>query len=140
MRRFKFRLQRVLDFREVLEDHAKSDYLEARARRLDSENQASRIVMIRNEALKTHVERVDQMIALETYLTKLDDDERAQEAVISILIQEEEKALEHWHERRKEAEALRKLKDSDRQDYELHASREAQKELDEFAIQRRAGA
>lgn len=137
MRRFRFRLQKVLDFRETVEEQAKSTFLEARARRLDAEAQIAAIDRRRRQALETDCERIDQMIALEAFLARLDDEQRAQEAVVSILLQDEQRAYDDWRLREQEAEALRKLKQKELDEHALAMQRSEQKELDEMALRRK---
>lgn len=90
--------------------------------------------------MRSHPESVDQMLALENYLLRLDDDERTQHAVIAVLFQEEEQAKEKWIECRKESEVLQKLHDKAREEWAYESNRQEQNALDEWSVLRRKAA
>lgn len=140
MRKFEFTLQRVLDYRRMAEGWAKDAYLDARVRRLEAETVVQGIFRKRSEAMRSHPESVDQMLALENYLLRLDDDERTQHAVIAVLFQEEEQAKEKWIECRKESEVLQKLHDKAREEWAYESNRQEQNALDEWSVLRRKAA
>ena len=140
MAEFAFRLQKVLEYRRMMEGWAKEAWMEAKARRLEGEADIARIVGIRATSLTAQVERVDQMIALENYLTRLDDEQRASEALAAILREEENSALIEWTKRRQDAEALEKLSERERSQWELDQRRKEQAALDEWAVIRREAA
>ncbi|MBS1706825.1 MAG: flagellar export protein FliJ [Armatimonadetes bacterium] len=138
MRKFEFRLQKVLDYRRLCEDWAKQAYIESQARLLDGQDEVRTIAHRREKAIAHTPHSVNGMVSLEQYLVKLDDDQRAQEAVNSILEQEVESARQDWVSARQDAEAIQKLHDREWEDYQTEVLREEQKALDEFANYRRA--
>ena len=140
MHKFEFTLQRVLDYRRISEGWAKDAYLDARARRLEAETILQGIIRKRGEAMRSHPQTVEQMLSLEAYLLRLDDDERAQHSVIAVLFQEEERDKEKWVECRRESEVLQKLHDNAREDWNYESNREEQNQLDEWAVLRRKAA
>jgi|GEM_PF-1324334 len=140
MRKFIFRLQRVLEFREVTEQKAEDAYRAAQARRIESEQGRVRFGDLRQAALRTVCDNVDQMKSLERYIERIDDEERAHEVIVALLVQEEAMARQVWLDRRAEAEAMRKLRQHAREQWQLDADRAEQAEMDEFAINRRRAA
>lgn len=138
MKKFEFKLQKVLDYRRTLEEWAKDAYLDCRVRRLECESdlaqvQARRKAMLESEAPTT----VSAMLDLERFLQRLDDEEHENEAILAILIDEEAQALSAWQEKRQESEALQKLRDQSWADWQQAAAREEQAALDEWSVMRR---
>ena len=140
MRAFDFRLQRVLDYRRMVEGWAKDAYLDARVRRLEAEAELLTIDARRREVLEQRPNTIDQLLGLERYLVRLQDEERAQQMLISILIQEEESAQLAWIEKRKESESIERLREQHYADWQYEVGLEEQKALDEWAVTRRKAA
>lgn len=140
MRKFAFHLQKVLDYRRLVEEWARDAYLEARVKRLEAEAELEAIRARREEALRSDASTVAERLDLERYLQRLDDEEQAQRTVIAVLEEEEEKARLEWMERKRDAEALQKLHDRRRAEHELEETRRQQAELDEWAVMKRKDA
>ena len=138
MKKFEFRLQKVMDFREALESLAKDAYLDARAKRLEAEAMIGNIESRRAKLLTESVSTVDERLALEAFMLRLEDEERSQRAVISVLRDEEAHLMGEWHRAKQNYEALVKLRTKAEATHDLEASREEQNELDEWAVTRRA--
>ena len=138
MRKFEFRLQNILEYRRMCEEWAKQEYVQTQARLLSGQAELEGIRDRRRVTLESRPDRVDQMIALESFLTRLDDEERAFHAGLSILGQEVESTRTHWLEARQEAEAMQKLRDQAYEAWQVEAAREEQAEMDEYALRRRA--
>lgn len=137
MARFKFRLQKVLDYRRHIEGLAMDAMLECRARRIEAEHDIEKVQRVRTKVLTTECERVEQMLTLETYMTRLDDEERDHQTVLALLMSEEESAEAKWREAKRDVEALEKLLEQERAQFELEQNRREQREQDEWAAQRR---
>ncbi len=137
MSKYRFRLQKVLDFRRAQEEDAKREYLERRARRLDGELQVAATRSRRAAALKLPCPALEDRKQLELYLERVDDDERADMAALSVLESEEERALGKYTEARRASEVLAKLRERDWQAWRLDEARREQRELDEWAVLRR---
>jgi len=140
VKRFEFSLQRVLDYRRLVEGWARDQFLETQARRFEAEADREIIGARRQQVLKTEPSTVGELLDLERYLVRLEDEERTQDVLISILLNEEEQARESWTERRQEAEALEKLRERQHEEWRLDQDREEQKALDEWTITRRRAA
>lgn len=138
MTKFNFRLQKVLDFRRIEEENAKTEFLEARARRIDAEHDLQYIQQTRSASLQVKSPSLESRTAMQAYLCRLEDQVRAQSSIIGILTDEEEKSKSAWIESRKAAEALQTLRDNEYELYQKESARLEQAELDEWAVLRRA--
>lgn len=138
MKKFSFRLQKVMDFREAMESLAKDAYLDARAKRLEVEALVTNIETRRQEILSEPCVNIDALQSIDALMVRLDDEVRAQEAVISVLSDEEAHLLSEWTRAKQNFEALVKLRDKALAAYQKEADLEEQKELDEWATSRRA--
>ena len=138
MAEFAFRLQRVLQYRELAEGWAKDAYLEARGARLEAVAVLEVIQQRRNEIIKEPTKTIDDRLALEACIEKSKEDERQQEIVIDLLETDEAKRKEDWTEARKELQALEKLREAALAQWKLEENRREQKAADELTIQRRA--
>lgn len=138
MRKFSFRLQKVLDFREAMESLAKDAYLDARSKRIEAEAVILHIEERRAELLAEPCSTIEVLQAIDAMMIRLDDEVRAQKAVISVLADEEEHALGEWNRAKQEYKALLKLHDKALEAYQKDADHEEQKNLDEWATTKRA--
>jgi flagellar export protein FliJ len=138
VKKFSFRLKKVLDFREAMESLAKDAYLDARSRRLEAEAFITNIETRRQELLAEPCTTIEAHQMIDALMIRLDDEVRSQQAVISVLKDEEEQAMRHWHRAKQEYEALVKLRDKAEEEYKKEVDLEEQKDLDEWATTRRA--
>jgi flagellar export protein FliJ len=138
MKKFSFRLQKVMDFREAMESLAKDAYLDARAKRLEAEAMIANIEVRRQGLLGEPCTTLEAHQAIDAMMIRLDDEVRAQTAVIAVLKDEEEECLAHWHKTKQDYEALVKLRDKAEEAHRKEVDLEEQKELDEWATTRRA--
>lgn len=141
MQRFKFRLQKVLEYRIMAEDWAKQAVAEAQAQLNEGQMQSARIRQRREELIRSSSPRqLQDFQALNAYLEKLDDDEAAQAAVNQILENELEQTKEQWIKCRQETKAMTTLKDQKYAEWVAKANQEEQNQLDEFAVNQRRAA
>ncbi|MFY9234475.1 MAG: flagellar FliJ family protein [Fimbriimonadaceae bacterium] len=138
MPKFAFRLHRVLDYRTMLEDWAKRAYLEAQRSRLEGDSVLARIHERRARALDHPALSLEDRLALERTLFAIDDLEHQQRLALQVLMEEEGQALAAWIERKRDAEALRKLRDKAYAEWEYDQDRREQADLDEWSVLRRA--
>ncbi len=138
MANFHFRLQRVLDYRELLEQNAKDAYLEARANRLVAEAESEQFGIRRSRLTSGASKTIQDRIAIERMMNRIENEERQQATVIEILTQEEETKREEWIEKRKEQETLVKLSERDKEEWFIEEKRKEQTESDEWAVNKRA--
>ena len=137
MKKFKFRLQKVLEYRQAMEQWAQDAYLDTRVARLEAEASVMEIVARRKEALATGGASLDDRRSLEATMQALDFEEHSRQTVVEVLKTEEEKALEIWNEKKRELDALLKLREQASAAYDLDAARHEQRELDEWSSMRR---
>ena len=135
---FTFRLQRVLEYRELAEGWAKDAYLEARAARLEAVALLERIEQKRSDLVQKPTRNVADRLALQNCIEKSKEDEHQQQIVIELLESDEAKRKEDWTEARKELQALEKLRETALAAWKLAQERREQKTLDELSVQRRA--
>ncbi|MBS1722939.1 MAG: flagellar export protein FliJ [Armatimonadetes bacterium] len=138
MAKFKFKLEKLLEYRRLQEGWAKDAYAETMARKLEAEGQLEGLRRKRQEACMARPCGLDGRVSLDKYVTRLQDEERAGEATLSVLESDVEAAQQVWLEARKEAEAIQKLRDADFEQWLLEENRREQAELDEWSILRRA--
>ncbi|MCX7800438.1 MAG: flagellar export protein FliJ [Fimbriimonadales bacterium] len=137
MRRFRFRLQKVLEHRERLEEEAKTAFLNARAQRLEAERRLEELRTQRAEWLSRSFGTLTDRLALERFLDALDGRERDQRIVIATLEDEEESLRRAWIDARRDAEAMRRLRQAAFDEWRTEADRREQADLDEWAVLRR---
>lgn len=138
MRKFFFRLEKVLDYRRLTEEWAKDAYLQAQALRLEGDAVLSSICERRLALLFMPVLGVHERLGLEAMLERMDGEEAIQRRVIAELIEDEERAMAEWIERRREVEVLVKLRGREHDEWLLESNRREQAALDEWAVMRRA--
>ncbi len=138
MKKFNFRLEKVLEYRQLLEQWAKEAYLEARSARLEAELNLLKISELRDEALRWPNQTVESRQTLEAQLKKLEQKDIEQRIVTNVLVHEESLALEAWTERKVELEALNKMYETQYREWQLEADRHLQLELDEWALRKKA--
>lgn len=138
MARFKFRLERLLEYRRLQEQWAKDAYAEVVSRKNQVEHEVELLQKKVKFAATSRPCAVDERISLNNYFERLDDEIRGQQVLVSMLAEEAETALSKWHEARKDAEAIDKLREADLAEWTLEETRREQSELDEWAVLRRA--
>lgn len=137
MRKFSFRLQKVLDYKRTLEENAKQAYLDAQRRTREVDLEIERLELQQSELLTRPIVTIGDRLALDAWLNRCDDEVAHLRSARQIVEQEEEQAREAWIEARREAEALEKLKFRRWEEWSLEAQRQEQAALDEWATMRR---
>lgn len=137
MAKFQFRLQRVLDYRAILEEQAKDAYLDAKAARLEAEAGIQSIADHRKKLLSTKLETIQDRISMQELLASLDDQERQQKIIIDMLTIDEENRRVEWVEKKQELETLVKLREKEYDMWQLEETRKEQAALDEWATTRK---
>jgi flagellar export protein FliJ len=137
MKIFKFRLQKVLEYREAMENWAQEAYLDTRVARLEGEAALLEVRNRRAAALRNSATGIEERRHLEMFLQSIDDDETAKQTIIDVLQNEENKALALWHEKKIELETILKLRDRAHEEWQLDTNRREQAELDEWSVLRR---
>lgn len=138
MAKFEFRLKKVLEYRRMAEDWAKTDFLEAQGKLLAAENELRAIQAQREQMSQADVQSIEDLRTLGQYLERLDDQERMQHTIVSIVRDEVDNARNVWFEKRQDAQAMQKLHDAQFDEYSLNELRREQAELDELSQRKRA--
>lgn len=138
MPRFRFRLQKVLEYRGTIEERAKDAYLEARVARLACEQEIGALRDQRRRYLLEPVHGLEGFRSLEILLSKLDDDERHLLTILDDLQRDEESRRQDWLAAKRDLEVLEKLRQKALDDWTLTETRREQAELDEWSALRRA--
>lgn len=138
MAKFKFRLEKLLEYRRLQEGWAKDAYLEAVARRNEAESQVTSTVQRKQRAMASHPVGIDERRSLDSYLTRLDDEIRGHEAALAVVADEADQALSDYQHAKQETAAIEKLREARFEEWMLEDNRKEQAALDEWATQRRA--
>ncbi len=138
MKKFEFRLQKVLDFREAMESLAKDAYLDARSKRTEAEALALSIETRRQDILESPSQTLESRLSIDALMVRLDDELRAHQAVISVLADEEAHLKSEWIRAKQDFEALVKLREKAEALHKKEQELAEQRELDEWATTRRA--
>lgn len=137
MKRFQFRLQKVLEYREQMEEEAKLAFAERRSERLRLEAERHGLQERIVDRLKSDASGLSGRLALELEVGKMDLAIHHIETQIEVVMVEEAQLREHWLAARQEAETMRRLRESARIEWQTEADRKEQADLDEWAVQRR---
>ncbi|MHB8635271.1 MAG: flagellar export protein FliJ [Fimbriimonadaceae bacterium] len=138
MAKFQFRLQKVLEFRARAETTAKNLYLAKRSEVLAAEAVIGALRQRRLDALSEPRSAIDHYRRLEAELQRIDDEERAQKVVVSLLNDEAEALRIAWTRHKQDLETMEKLREKALTGWISEVNRKEQAELDEWAAQRRA--
>lgn len=122
----------------MLEQWAKDAYRKAQAARLEGDAELARLQEVRTRALSMPCLGLSERLTLERYLISLDEDEHEQRLALQVLLEEEATALSDWIERKRDLEALLKLRHKAYDEWALDMNRKEQAQLDEWAVLRRA--
>ena len=138
MASFKFRLQKVLAYRASCETEAKNLYLAKRSEVLAIEAIIGRIKQRRLDVLSEPRSALDHFRHLEAELLRLDDEEREENVVLSVLNDEAEALRISWTRHKQELETIEKLRERAFDGWTYEMNRREQAELDEWSVLRRA--
>ncbi|MCW5936220.1 MAG: flagellar FliJ family protein [Fimbriimonadaceae bacterium] len=137
MRKFKFRLEKLLEWRNAIASEAKAAYLGAAADRISREHSLEEAKERLAHALRQVPSTLPEKLSNEAFLNRLEDERAVAESVVQAALEDEALALAAWRESEKEAEAIRKLRERAQEAWQIEFDRFEQKELDEWAVQQR---
>ena len=137
MARFRFRLEKVLEFRAGREAAAKSTYLAKRSELLAAEAVLGNIRQRRLDALSEPRSLIEHFRFLESQLQRLDDEERSQRVILSVLNDEAEALRIAWTRHKQDLETIVKLREKAHAEWTRDQDRREQAELDEWSVLRR---
>lgn len=138
MRKFKFRLEQVLNYRVLQETWAKDAFLAAKRARLSAEEKVAKLAKKHSMAQSKTCSKLEDRVALEAYLSRLTEEISAEQAIADILLAEEEKARSEWTTAKQNRQALTKLKTAAEIEWAKEQALQEGKQLDEWSSSRRA--
>ena len=138
MRRFSFRLQRVLDIREQFRDELRQELVRKNHER-DDELQV--LARLEQESLQIKIEEggtysASELVMFGDYSVRLKQLMEQQQQRVAAAIKQVEEVKERYIEASKEAKALEMLRQKRREEYTEQQLKEDGRQLDELAIQR----
>ena len=137
MPKFSFRLQKVLEFREMEEGWAKDAYLAAQNAVAEKQTDIRNLILHRTRLVSVPAATIDARLHLERVMERIDDEERAERAALAILENEELAAHANWNARRQAVKAIDRLRENALETWKQDEERREQADLDEWAVLRR---
>lgn len=137
MRRFRFRLQRVMELREQIRDEARQELVRKNTER---DHQLSVLTNLEREFERVTLKEggtysASELVALGVYRERLKEAIDNQRVVVAEAVRQAEAALERYIEVSKEAKAIELLREKKLQEFKEQVLREEGALLDELAIQ-----
>jgi flagellar export protein FliJ len=137
MPKFAFRLQKVLEYRQMEESMAKDQFLAAQAARVERQTEIRRLMEKRSAVIEMPATSLHLRIQMERLLEHIDSEERSHRAVLAVLETEESQAQVQWNLRRQAVKAIEKLEENAKTEWKRAEDHREQSELDEWAVTRR---
>ena len=138
MKKFRFRLERVLQYRQVVRQEKKRELALkiAQLREAEKRMEELRQAQIANALPESRAVNLDEFMLRGRYAARLKEDIEKQQEVMAIAQRQVEEAREVYVEAAKEAKTLEMLKEKRKTEYEEYQNKEEDKILDEMATQR----
>jgi len=138
MKRFSFRLQRVLEIRERFRDERRQELVQ---RNFERDHEQRVLEDLDQEFLRSKVREggtysASELVLMGDYSRRLEQEIEQQRVRVVAAEQAAEEARERYIEASREAKALEKLKDKRRVEYQEQVLKEEGNQLDELAVQR----
>lgn len=136
MDNFKFKLQKVLDYKAKLEEEKKEEFVEAQKRLLCEKKLLEELIYIKKEAQnrKFNFKHSYDFQNHARYLDHLDDKIENQKEVITAAKAQYEIKKDELIKLTSDRKVIEKLKDKARQEFEFEQNRIEQKQNDDFAL------
>lgn len=137
-KRFKFRLQKVLEYRHMLKSDAQKELLVANNTLFSEQRILTDLetALLQNELTSNQVLSVGEIELYDQYSLRLRNDIGHQKVRVEEAVEAAEIARLAYIEAAKEAETLDKLKSKRKEEYRVYLEKEHEKFLDEFTTQR----
>jgi flagellar FliJ protein len=137
MRRFRFRLQRILDIRVQIRDEARQELVRCNAER---DQQAAILRALEDEFNTLGLKEggtysASELVAVGAYSERLTNAIKRQQEVLAAAMRVAQEALERYIEASREAKAIEMLKEKRLHEYTAESLREEGKLLDEIGGQ-----
>jgi flagellar export protein FliJ len=136
MKKFSFRLSRVLDYRRKQEHDALMAWLGAQVLRRHTEKEIADLMAERARVVTLTPQDLVARLETEAYIEALDDRRAILESVLTIQRQEEAAAREEWEKKKRATKTLEQLRENAWRHWLRESSRYEQRALDEWATMR----
>lgn len=133
MAKFKFSLEKVLDYRWLKEQEAKREYASAQKALTEQEDIFQQINQEKENLMEVRESTINRMQVQQWYLLDLNQRLIATTEAIKEMSRYVEQALSVYIEAQKERKILEKLSEKQLAEYQIEMIREEQKMLDEMA-------
>lgn len=133
MAKFKFSLEKVLDYRWLKEQEAKREYASAQKALTEQEDIFQQINQEKENLMEVRESTINRMQVQQWYLLDLNQRLIATTEAIKEMSRYVEQALSVYIEAQKERKILEKLSEKQLAEYQIEMNREEQKMLDEMA-------
>lgn len=142
MKKFKFSLERVLDYKNQVEQSLRNHHSQIVNKVIDKENEIEQleeqfvIYREKTESLKTGKINLIQLRQFEQYLSNLSTRIGEEKERLAQLKKEEEEAREQVIEAKKETSSIQMLKDKKKAEYQQIINKMQEQEIEEFVSNR----
>lgn len=133
MAKFKFSLEKVLDYRWLKEQEAKREYASAQKALTEQEDIFQQINQEKENLMEVRESTINRMQVQQWYLLDLNQRLIATTEAIKEMSRYVEQALSVYIEAQQERKILEKLSEKQLAEYQIEMNREEQKMLDEMA-------
>jgi flagellar export protein FliJ len=138
MKKFSFRLSRVLEYRRKQEHDAMLAWLSAQVLRRHTEKEIADLMAERARVVSATPQDLVARIETDAYVEAMDDRRAILESVLAIQRQEEATAREAWEKKKLATKTLEHLQENAWRNWLRESSRYEQRALDEWATMRSA--
>ena len=137
-KKFRFRLEKVLQYRQTIQSERKKELMIANNELLEEQERLARLEtsLMQNEMAARKPMAVAEVSLFSQYSTRLRKEIEHQKVYVEAAEVKAEEARKVYVEAAKDAESLEKLKDKKREEYRDYLEKEHEKFLDELTIQR----
>ena len=138
MKRFKFRLERIRNYRITLRKEKERELAIANAELIDKQSELERILQLQNEtpAAPEGQLTMAELVILGDYSAMLQESLENQRELVEAASEAVEKAREAYIEKAVEAETLETLKDKKIEEYRQERRKQERKESDALTVSR----
>jgi flagellar protein FliJ len=138
MKRFKFRLEKVLQYRTLIKDEKLRELMlrNYELKQAEAELEELEEAFLRNELEQQKILRAEDLFLRGAYALRLKDRIVAQRLAIIEADKKVQEAMEAYVEASKDQKALAMLKERKRNEYLEWVDKELGKDLDEISVQR----
>lgn len=138
MKKFKFRLERVLKYREAVKEDKRRKLAKKNTELTEKETKLSALeeAFLNNQVTSEQISNLDMLRLAQFYAVRLKSEIAKQKVLIRKVSEEVEEAKVEYIEAAKEAKTLETLKQKKQEEYKAYIAKEDEKFLDEMTTQK----